>query len=194
MSWLDKVASYILSIHWSRGEGAAGGHAKLATKATMPTGKEARIRNRQLESHLDCVAVALVDSKWYIAANRLNLYDTDIILTDHSLGRPIDATEFFGGVSYFGYISNNYEIIREGGDHMHAEMKILKYLQQIGKLDVRIHIGVSKPCCPLCKKTLDDWQVEYTSYHDVMPSGDTWIDPQVGHPSDDINIIRDLFR
>ena len=157
MSWLDKVASYILSIHWSRGEGGAGGHAKLATKVTKSTGETTRVRNRQLESHLDCVAVALMDGRWYIAANRLELYDTDIVLADYSLGSPLDAAEFFGGVSYFGYIANNYEIIREGGEHMHAEMKILKYLQQTGKLDVRTHIGVSKPCCPRCKKVLDDY-------------------------------------
>lgn len=179
MSWDDKVASYILALHWSKGQGPAGGKAKLKTKVS---GTGQKVRKRQLESHLDCVAVAFVDSKWYIASNRIELTDHDIILADVSIGKPVNAEEYFGGVSYFGTLTHNYEIVRAGGYYMHAEMKILKRLESLGLLEQCPHIGVSKPCCPRCKEVLDDWEIDYTSFHAVMPDGDTWVNPGVGVP------------
>lgn len=189
MGWDDKVASFILSMHWSRGEGAAGGRSVLSTKV----GPKKRVKERQLESHLDCVAAMHADGKWYFAANRLVLMPVDIELADHSLGRPLDGAEFFGGVNYYNTLAGNYEIVADGGVHMHAEMKIIRRLHALGKLKVRMRIGVSKPCCPRCKQVLDRWQIDYTSFHDVIPPGDTWIDPGVGHAADDLNLLRDLF-
>ncbi|MFL9988771.1 hypothetical protein [Paraburkholderia sediminicola] len=179
MGWDDKVASYILALHWSNGRGAAGGKAKLKSRISDT---QKQVRKRQLESHLDCVAVAFVDGKWYIASNRIELTDHDIILADSSIGAPVNADEHFGGVRYYGTLSHSYEIVREGGDYMHAEMKILKRLESLGSLEQCQRIGVSKPCCPRCKDVLDDWQIDYTSYHAVMPDGDTWVDPGVGVP------------
>ncbi|MBN3005372.1 hypothetical protein JW897_16670 [Chromobacterium alkanivorans] len=182
MSWMDKVASYILAIYWTRAEG------QDTNRKTKVDGF--KVKNRQLESHLDCVAVMEVEGKWYIAANRLSISDVDVRLTDMSLCR---STSNFVDNYRFGYIYSDFELVQNYDNFMHAEMKILKRLHELGKLKVRMHIGVSKPCCPRCKKVLDDWQIEYTSFHDVSPNDNTWIDPGVGHPADESNTIRDLF-
>jgi hypothetical protein len=172
MSWDDKVASYILALNWSRTGGLNAGTPTLqASKA------------RQRRSHVDCVAVAYVNRKWYIASNVIELTDHEIVLTDASIGRPVDAAEYFGHVDYYGTLTNNYEIVREGGDTLHAEMKILKRLKSLGLLTQCPRMGVSKPCCPKCKDVLNDWQIDYTSYHTVMPGGDRWVDPGLGVPS-----------
>ncbi|MEM5317778.1 hypothetical protein [Paraburkholderia sp. JHI869] len=110
-------------------------------------------------------------------------------MTDASIGRPVDAAEYFGHVDYYGTLTNNYEIVREGGDTLHAEMKILKRLQSLGLLTQCPRIGVSKPCCPKCKDVLNDWQIDYTSYHTVMPAGDRWVDPGLGVPSRVVGIL-----
>lgn len=193
MSWLDKVASFLLAMNWSTGGGAAGGGPVLNTPVTLPNGTHTRVRNRQLESHLECVAVAWEGGTFYIAANRLSITDNDVILADTSLGRPVDAGEFFAGVDYYHTLSASYEILH-GNDFMHAEMKIMKRLHELGRLRLRhTALGVSKPCCPMCRQVLDAWQVIYTSYHAVPPHGDHWVDPHIGIPSDNDNLLRDLF-
>ena len=63
---------------------------------------------------------------------------------------------------------------------LHAEMKILKRLRAVSKLKACPSIGVSKPCCPRCKEVLDKCEIEYTSYHAVMPKGDAWVNPDLG--------------
>lgn len=127
-----------------------------------------KLENRQRLSHVECVAVAYVDNEWYIASNRLELADNEIVLAGaSSIGCP-------------NSLSGNYEIVRDGGDMMHAEMKILKRLSAVNKLEQCERIGVSKPCCPRCKEVLDNWLIDYTSYHAVMPEGDTWVDPGLG--------------
>lgn len=171
MSWDDKVASYILALNWSR---TGGLNAGTATAQASPA--------RQRRSHVDCVAVAYVDNKWYIASNVIELTDHEIVLTDASIGRPVDATEYFGHVHYYNTITHNYEIVREGGDTLHAEMKILKRLKSLGLLTQCPRIGVSKPCCPKCKDVLDNWQIDYTSYHAVTPGDGRWVDPGIGVP------------
>jgi OTT_1508-like deaminase len=179
MSWDDKVASYILALHWSSGRGAAGGSAKLSTRVS---GSKQRVSKRQLESHLDCVAVAQVNGKWYIASNRLSLTAHEILLTDTSIGSPTTAEEYLDGVRNYGVLTGNYEIVREGGNYMHAEMKILKRLKSLRILEQCQRIGVSKPCCPKCSKVLGNWQIDYTSFHAVTPDAGTWMDPRVGLP------------
>ncbi|KXU85521.1 hypothetical protein CI15_20385 [Paraburkholderia monticola] len=128
------------------------------------------------------MAVAYVDKKWYIASNVIELTDHEIVLTDAPIGRAVDAAEEFGGVRYYSALTHNYEIVRVGGDTMHAEMKILKRLESLGLLEQCTRIGVSKPCCPQCKGVLDDWEIDDTSYHAVMPGGDRWVDPGIGVP------------
>jgi hypothetical protein len=179
MQWDDLLASYILALHWSSGEGAAGGAAVLNTRVAN-TGK--RVRQRQLESHLDCVAVTYVKGKWYIAANRLNLTDHEIVLADYSIGKRVHPDEPPGDISNRGVLTSGYEIVQNGNYHWHAEMKILKRLKTLGLLDECNRIGVSKPCCPRCSKVLNDWKIDFTSYHAVMPQGDTWTDPGIGMP------------
>jgi hypothetical protein len=159
MSWDDRIASYILALNWSRTAGLKSEAPKMSAK---------KLEKRQRLSHVECVAVAYVDNMWYIASNRLELTDAEIVLAGaSSIGCP-------------NSLSGNYEIVRDGGDTMHAEMKILKRLSANSKLDQCDYIGVSKPCCPRCKEVLDNWLINYTSYHAVMPEGDTWIDPNLG--------------
>jgi len=193
MSWFDKIASFILSVNWSTGKGAAGGKAKTNQLSECEDNTTHRVINRQLDSHLDCVAVMSVDDTWYIAANQLSLDDSDIQTADLSMGQPLreelshiefgehSATAHFHG-DYRGAIYGRHTIVTDGADNMHAEMRLLKRLKSLGKMKKGLVIGVSKPCCPKCKEVLDRWEVQYTSYHDVPVPVNRWSDPEIGIP------------
>src|ERR1700738_1576910 len=69
----DKLASFILATNWSRGQGKAGGGSILRTQTFDSKDNVITVENRQLESHLDCVAVTWVEDRWYVASNRIKL-------------------------------------------------------------------------------------------------------------------------
>ena len=193
MTWFDKIASFILSVNWSTGRGAAGGSAKTVQTSEREDNTTHKVKDRQLDSHLDCVAVMVVDGVWHIAANQLTLVDSDIQTADLSIGTPLKeefshisfhgntATAHFHG-DYRGTIFGKHNIVTDGAANMHAEMRILRHLKSRGKMRKGLEIGVSKPCCPRCKTVLDSWEVKYTSYHDVAPPPERWVDPEIGVP------------
>ncbi len=161
----DKLASFILATNWSRGQGKAGGGSILRTQTFDSKDNVITVENRQLESHLDCVAVTWVEDRWYVASNRIKLIHNDVVLGIQASGCNPRAFK--------------YEIVSRGGDKMHAEMKILKRLEALGKLDKCSRIGVSKPCCLLCANVLYDLGIDYTSFHTVNVKADAWVDPEL---------------
>lgn len=166
ISYLDKVASFILALNWSQGGEGVGSVPVRKIKSQRTEFQQ--FMSRQLESHLDCVAVANVDGNWYFAANRLLLNADNI----NQLAIELDAR-----VTY--YLVNSSSIYPP---NMHAEMKILKFIKEQGKLVKGMEIGVSKPCCSECKKVLDKWSIKYTSFHIVPVASNAWIDPNIGLP------------
>ena len=116
---------------------------------------------RQLDIQLDCVAAAYVGDRWYLAANNLVIIDSDAMEMLRELGTP----------------NALYEIVWDPTPNLHAEMKILKRLHEAGVVLAGIDMGVSKPCCKLCKKVLDDEKVAYTSYHNDEVSEARWAKP-----------------
>ena len=160
LSLEDEVASYLLAINWSTGRGGSGGPAKLNTK--VEDFEKERVRNRQLESHLDCVAVAFVKDRWIFSSNQLDLAFRDIYEVSRS----------------FEQLRGYPWVIVNGHANMHAEMKIVTYLMQVTKLEELVKIGVSKPCCPDCAKRLTNLNVEYTSRHGVKAKDSRWQEPR----------------
>lgn len=167
ISYLDKVASYILALNWSVGGEGVG--SKPSRKLKGNTTDHQNFMARQLESHLDCVAVAHLDGIWYFASNRLKLTADNI----NQLAVELDVQ-----VTY--HLMNVTEHFPE---NMHAEMKVLKFLKLQGKLVKGVELGVSKPCCSKCKAVLDQWEIKYTSFHTVPVQPTAWVDPALGTPS-----------
>ena len=116
---------------------------------------------RQLDIQLECVAAAYVGDSWYFAANTVIIIDSDVMETLEELG-----TKFA-----------KYHIVRDDTPNMHAEMKILKYLESKGVLLKGINIGVSKPCCPRCKTVLEQTEVSFTSFHNTPVDENRWAAP-----------------
>ena len=166
ISYLDKVASFILALNWSAGGTGVG--AKPVKKSKGKQSDFQQFMARQLESHLDCVAVTKLDGVWYFAANRLELTRDNML----QLAIELQTEVRFHLVN----ITQHYP------DKMHAEMKVLKFLKQQGKLVKGIELGVSKPCCSRCKAVLDLWEIQYTSYHTVPVRASAWVDPELGVP------------
>ena len=166
ISYLDKVASFILALNWSAG-GAGVGNRPVRKLKGNPTEFQ-QFMARQLESHLDCVAVARLDNVWYFGANRLNLTRDNMVQLAVELKTQVQF--------HLINVTQHYP------DNMHAEMKVLKFLKQQGKLAKGIELGVSKPCCSKCKGVLDLWEIQYTSYHTVPVKTTAWVDPELGEP------------
>ena len=116
---------------------------------------------RQLDIQLDCVAAAYVGDRWYLAANNLVIIDSDAMEMLRELGTP----------------NALYKIVWDPTPNLHAEMKILKHLRTAGVALAGIDMGVSKPCCNLCKRVLDEQGVAYTSYHGDAVDPSRWAAP-----------------
>jgi hypothetical protein len=116
---------------------------------------------RQLDIQLDCVAAAYVGDTWYFASNNLVIVASDVAKVFHELGTPF---------------AKNCRVW-DPTPNVHAEMKILKYLRSRGISLHGIRMGVSKPCCPSCKKILDTHDVVYTSFHNTVVAEDRWEAP-----------------
>jgi hypothetical protein len=192
VSWLDKVASFLLAVNWSEGQGGAGGKAKTKQPVETETGDILKIKNRQFESHLDCVAVVPIGGAFYFAANTLTLSAENVLVIDQSFAAvlpedkvPTGLTESGGNTNMVvpsggGFLHGKYEIVTNGGDLMHAEMKLVHNAKAFGRLVRGTEIGVSKPCCNRCKVVLDKIGWVYTSFHSVPVPENRWLAPELG--------------
>lgn len=100
----------------------------------------------------ECVAVCIVEGDLWVSTNNIQITDADIdelirILT-------IDNALIF----------NYVYIVTFGNGHMHAEMQLLSQLHVENKRTD--FMGVSKPCCDMCRRVLDSENILYSMWHD----------------------------
>lgn len=113
---------------------------------------------------MDCVACVFVEGELWLASNSQAITSDDVTQLQTELGDNIPIY-----------------IVKNGKPHkMHAEMQILSQLYQERKQCDGNYIGVSKPCCQLCKKFLDEYRINYHSWHGSDVSN--W-----EHPIDSLN-------
>jgi hypothetical protein len=104
---------------------------------------------------MDCVAVAIVNNEWLIAQNSHGLTDYDVAQMATELGREI-----------------TYAIVTRGTpNQMHAEMQVLEEIRASGYTNeqiqqLKVYMGVSKPCCRTCAEWLSHYNIGYANWHD----------------------------
>ena len=125
---LDKAASYLLALSYS--------------SRTSPTPVSQGL------IQMDCVAVAVINDEWLVAANSRRLDDWHIEALANEIGYDI-----------------TYAIVARGGGGMHAEMQVLEEIRASGYSATGVTMGVSKPCCFDCKSVLDQVKAVYSHYH-----------------------------
>jgi len=125
---LDKAASYLLAISYSS--------------------RTSQTKVSQGLIQMDCVAVAVVNDEWLVAANSRRLEDWHMEALAEEIGHDI-----------------TYAIVNRGQGGMHAEMQVLEEIKASNCSPSGVHIGVSKPCCFDCKSMLDRVKAVYSHYH-----------------------------
>lgn len=101
----------------------------------------------------DCVAVCQVDKDLWVAANKIKIQDENI-------DKLLEVMKW----DKYPFEGDFYIVTIPKEDVMHAEMILLSELRGTGK-NTR-YIGVSKPCCELCKQELDRAGIGYAQWHD----------------------------
>lgn len=97
---------------------------------------------------MDCVAACIVDGAIWVASNSRKITDEDI---DNALGDS--------------YTGRDVWIVVNGRGNMHAEMQLVKELNEANLLGKVKYIGVSKPCCALCSEVLNAQGINYIHWH-----------------------------
>ena len=126
-----------------------------------------RSQESQKYIQFDCVAVCMVGDDLWVAANGIGIQHEDV---DKLLAMMEEQKYPFEGYVYI--------VTRPGQEAMHAEMKLLSELHESGMKT--LYIGVTKPCCVLCKQQLDNDNIMYAQWHNQPVTG--WIPPYVDKP------------
>lgn len=140
---LDIIASYLL--------------AKLYSVQCSPSSDSQKL------IQMNCVAVAVIGDKWFVASNGIPLVSSESIKYKINEIRSPSI-----------YHTDNIKICDESGKH-HAEMKILSEVKKLGLPIENVYIGVSKPCCKCCAGELDKVNAYYADWHSD-PISD-WVPP-----------------
>ena len=101
---------------------------------------------------LDCVACCYVQNslnqiELWVASNSQTISDADLDALIVDIGDNIPIFIVHNGQPYY----------------MHAEMQLLVEINN--SQYTTNYIGVSKPCCEMCKKELDNKNISYTHWH-----------------------------
>lgn len=119
--------------------------------------------------NMGTVAVAEVEGEIWYAVNVLQGPTEDEVVTAHSFVSNCDETI----TPYYIYLEDD-----EGDDKAtHAEMKLLYQLEQEGKTPKDNHIGISKPACWYCYKTLEHNGLNVSWFHKRQVV--TWAYPNI---------------
>lgn len=165
ITFFDKVACYLHAINIISHEGVDIKLPRLSQSVQNVRTDWKNIQKRLCDPYSGRVSTTFSDGVWIFAVNHLELSTDNINKLMLELG------------------DCKLVIASEGGDLMHAEMKLLRALKGMGKLKSgRVEIGSSKPCCLRCRDVLNNWRAAFTSYHSIPVAENKWDDPDVGVP------------
>lgn len=97
------------------------------------------------KDHLSCVALCAVEKNKYLITTNGFTPDTEACAEQFKCS--------------FVYLSQSHL------SDMHAEMKLLSVIVNEHIKPLSNVIGVSKPCCALCRAVLDSYKMKYTLWH-----------------------------